>query len=62
MTSPTASEPKIVDHIDTLPDSPRSYESLRFVYEQMREISERLGIPISLSTQKRRLENDIARR
>lgn len=47
MSASTQSEPKFIDYIDTLPAAPRSYESLQHTWEQLREMSARLAIPIN---------------
>lgn len=47
MTPSTPSEKRIGDYIDTLPEPPKSYESLQHTWEQLREMSARLAIPIS---------------
>ena len=59
MTSSTESEPKFVDYIDVLPPPPRSYESLRHKWEQLRQISMQFGIPIVTSTHERKPLHDI---
>ena len=47
MTSSTQSEKRIGDYIDTLQEPPKSYESLQHTWEQLREMSARLAIPIN---------------
>lgn len=62
MPASTPSAPKFVDYIDMLPAPPKNHESLQHTWEQLREMSERLAIPIITHEQKRKRSHDIVHR